>query len=236
MNHVSDFIEITNSPNSVIVRISDFRLNVSHVAKRTDRSKEALANFRRKPSSEIYGILPRNRKRQGTYVNFDIEIRLCRKYEQSELEKRLYSLKRTSEGQVLEADLSHVRPRPSALNTMSARTQSRGIWNGDQTPTLPGDLISHGFSRRERLQGYAWSSLSVACSPYDYTATLLTLRFHALAYLAFVQPLHRPYNYLSIQAFLSLGHSFNHHGITTELISMHIKYSWLLIPSATLQG
>lgn len=61
MNHVSDFIEITNSPNTVIIRISDFRVNVSHVAKLTDRSKDALANFRRKPSSENYGILPRVR-------------------------------------------------------------------------------------------------------------------------------------------------------------------------------
>ena len=129
--------------------MSDFRVNASHVAKLASRSRETLANFRKKLSSEDYEILPGNRKRQGMYVDFDVGIRLCRNYGLPELEKRLYSLKRTSEGPVLEAELSHVRPRPPQLDTISARTQSRDIWNRDQPPTLPGEPISNGSIEAE---------------------------------------------------------------------------------------
>ena len=124
--------------------MSDFRINASHIAKLANRSREALAKFRKKLSSKNYEILQGNRKRQGTYMDFDVGIRLCRNYGLPELEKRLYSLKRTSEEPVLEAEPSHVRPR--SLNTISARnesTQSRGICNRDQPPTLPGEPISN---------------------------------------------------------------------------------------------
>ena len=142
---LSEFIEITDFPSPIMVRMSDFRINASHIAKLAGRSREALAKFRKKLSSKDYEILQGNRKRQGTYVDFDVGIRLCRDYGLPELEKRLYSLKRTSEGPVLEAEPSHVRPR--SLDTISSRnesTQSRGIWNRDQPPTLPGGPISNG--------------------------------------------------------------------------------------------
>ena len=146
---LSDFIEITDFPSPVMVRMSDFRVKASRVAKLAGRSREALANFRKKLSSEDYEILPGNRKRQGMYVDFDVGIRLCRNYGLPELEKRLYSLKRTSEGLVLEAEPSHVRPRPLELDTISACTQSRGIWSRDQPPTLPGGRISNGSIEAE---------------------------------------------------------------------------------------
>ena len=67
-------------------------------------------------------------------MDFDIRIEQCREYGLPKLEKRLYGLKRTSEGRVLEAEPSYGRPHPPELNTVSARnesTQSRGISNRD---------------------------------------------------------------------------------------------------------
>ena len=80
-------------------------------------------------------------------VDFDIGIELCREYGLPELEKRLYSLKHTSERPVLEAEPSHVEPRLPQSDTVSAwneSTQSRSIWNRDQPLTLPGGSISDG--------------------------------------------------------------------------------------------
>ena len=143
---LSEFIEITDFPSPVMVRMSDFRINASHIAKLAGRSRAALANFRDRLSSEAYEFLRGNRKRQGTYVDFDVGIEQCREYGLPELEKRLYSLKRTSEGPVLEAEPSHVRPRSPELDTISARNESiesRDIWNRDQSPTLPGGSLSN---------------------------------------------------------------------------------------------
>ena len=47
-----------------------------------------------------YDIQHGGPKRQGTYVNFDVGIRLCQKDGLPELEKRLYSLKHPSKSPV----------------------------------------------------------------------------------------------------------------------------------------
>ncbi len=144
---LSEFIEITDFPSSVIVRRSDFRINASYIAKLAGRSRYALADFRKTLSADDFEITRGNCKRHGIYVDFDVGIRLCREYGLPELEQRLHSLKRTSEGPVSEAEPSHVRPQSPELDTMSARnesTQSRGIWELDQPPKLPGGLISNG--------------------------------------------------------------------------------------------
>ena len=142
-----EFIEIVDFSSPVMVRMPDFRINASHIVKLAGRSREALAKFRNRLSPEAYEILRGYPKRQGTYVDFDIGLGLCRKYGLPELEKRLYSLKRTSEGPMLEAELSHVGPRPPESDTVSARNESspsRRIWNRDRPPTLPGGPISKG--------------------------------------------------------------------------------------------
>ena len=147
-----EFIEIADFPSPVIIRMSVFRINVSHIVKLANRSREELANFRNRLSSEAYEILRGYAKRQGTYMDFDIGIGLYREYELPELEKRLYSLKRTSEGPILEAEPSHVGPQPPESDTVSARnksSQSRGIWNRDQPPTLLGESISNGLIEAE---------------------------------------------------------------------------------------
>ena len=106
---LSEFIQITDFASPVMVRLLDFRINVSHIAKLASRLRATLTNFRSSLSSEAYEFLQGNIKRQGTYIDFDIKIRLCRNYKLSKLEKRLYSLKYTSKRPVLEAEPSHIR-------------------------------------------------------------------------------------------------------------------------------
>ncbi len=144
---LSEFIEITDFPVPVMVRRSDFRINATHIAKLAGRSRNTLRDLRNCLGSEKYTILRGSKKHQGTYVDFDIGIEQCREYELPELEKRLHSLRRTSEGPILEAESSHVEPRLPQSDTVSARnesTRSRSIWNRDQPPTLPAGSISDG--------------------------------------------------------------------------------------------
>ena len=96
--------------------MSDFRINATHII--ASRSRTALVNFRNRVSSEYYDILLGNRKRQGTYLDFDVGIRLCRDYGLPEQEKRLYSLKRTSEEPVLEP--SHIETRLPQSDSLGA--------------------------------------------------------------------------------------------------------------------
>ena len=158
---LSEFIEITGFPSPVMVRMSDFRINASHIAKLAGRSRAALANFRNRLSSEAYEFLRGNSKRQGTYVNFDIGLELCREYGLSELEKQLHSLKRTSEGPVLDAEPSRIRHRrqtferlpesfgSDAVLVQKESTQSREIWNHDKCPTPSGEPITNGLMQVE---------------------------------------------------------------------------------------
>lgn len=80
-------------------------------------------------------------------MDFDIGIELCREYGLSELEKRLYSLKHTSKRSVLEVEFSYIESRLSQSDTVLAwnkSTQSRSIWNRDQSLTLLGGSIFDG--------------------------------------------------------------------------------------------
>ncbi|KAI9758525.1 MAG: hypothetical protein M1835_000590 [Candelina submexicana] len=119
---LSDFIEITGFSGPVMVRRVDFRINASHIIKLAGRPRTTLANFRKSLRSEAYDILRGSQKRQGTYVDFDVGIELCQKYGLSQLEKRLYSLKRTSEGPVLLESLGSERASPREKSTPSTPT------------------------------------------------------------------------------------------------------------------
>ena len=145
---LSEFIEITDFPSPVMVRRSDFRINASHIVKLAGRARHTVKGLRKRSGSKKYKILQGGRnKHQGTYVDFDIGIEQCREYGLPELEKRLHSLRRTLEGPVSEAEPSHVEPRPPVSDTVSARNESfesRGIWNRDPPPTLPGGSILDG--------------------------------------------------------------------------------------------
>ena len=113
-----EFIEITDFPHPVMVRRSDFRVNANHITQLAGRSRMDVASLRRSLDSEDYEILRGSTKHQGTYVNFDIGLELCRKYGLPELEKRFYSLKRTLEGPVLDAEPSRIRHRSQTFERL----------------------------------------------------------------------------------------------------------------------
>lgn len=153
---LSGFIEITDFSNPVLVRMSDFKINVSHIVKLTGHSRTTLANFRKTLNPEAYEILRGSKKHQGTYVNFDVGIELCRKYGLSQLEKRLHSLRQPSEGPIIAAASGHARSRsqtPGQLpeSTGSERTsvkneatQSRGVWIREHPLASSGGPIIDG--------------------------------------------------------------------------------------------
>ena len=144
---LSGFIEITDFPSPVMVRRSDFRINATHIANLGGRSRRTVRDLSKWLGSEKYTIVRGSKKHQGTYVDFEIGIEQCREYGLPELEKRLHSLRRTLEGPVSEEEPSHVEPRLPVSDTVSARNESfesRGIWNRDPPPTLPGGSIPDG--------------------------------------------------------------------------------------------
>lgn len=79
-------------------------------------------------------------------MNFDVGVELCRKHGLPELEKRLYSSKRTLERPVLEAELSHVGPWSP---TRKESIQPRGIVNRDQQPASSAEPITDGSIQAE---------------------------------------------------------------------------------------
>ncbi|KAI4086785.1 MAG: hypothetical protein L6R37_008385 [Teloschistes peruensis] len=137
---LSGFVAITGFSSPVTVRMLDFRVNASHIIKLAGQSRTTLANLRRLLNPEAYEILRGNKNNQGTYVNFDVGVELCRKYGLSELEKRLHSLRLPWEGPVIAAEPGHARSQgqtPGQLpeSTGSGRTlaqnegtQSRVVW------------------------------------------------------------------------------------------------------------
>jgi hypothetical protein len=162
---LSVFIDIAGLPKPVMVRRSDLRINASHLAKLAGHSRSKLADFRDTLSSEAYDILRGNPRTQGTYVDFDLGIELCRKYQISELEKRLYSLKRRLEGPALEVEPSHVGPWSQTFRQLpespgsdrvSARnesTQSRRILDRDRPVTSSGGPIANRPMQAEGTHG-----------------------------------------------------------------------------------
>ena len=119
-----EFIKIMDFSSPVWVRKSDFRINAFHIAKLAGRSKEALAKFKLDLRYEEYDIMRGNKKGQGTYVDFDVGLRLCQEFGLPELEKRLRNLRRTSKGKGLDAELYHTEPQLPPPDIISARNES----------------------------------------------------------------------------------------------------------------
>jgi len=87
---LSEFVEITGFSSPVLVRTSDFEINASHLARLTGHSRMTVASLRNRLIPEAYEILRGNKKHQGTYVNFDVGIGLCREYGAATLSLEAY--------------------------------------------------------------------------------------------------------------------------------------------------
>ena len=106
-SELSKFIEITESDDSVMIWRSDLKINVIYIIKLTDHSRVIKMNLRDRLDIKTYDLIQK-RENQNTYVDFNIEIKLCQEYRQLKLKKQLHSLKYTSKKSVLQAELSHV--------------------------------------------------------------------------------------------------------------------------------
>ena len=145
---LSEFIEIKGLRSPVVVQRSNLRINASHIAKLAGISGYSVVTIRKSLSSEAFEIL--RGKHQGTYVNFDVGIGLCRKYQLPELEEQLHSLKRTSE------EPSHVGPPLQESDRVLARnegTRFRGTANRETPPASPGRPITNGPMQAEDAHG-----------------------------------------------------------------------------------
>ena len=172
---LSEFIEITDFSSPIIVRMPDFRINASHIFKLTGYSRTTLANFRKMLNPEVYETLRGSKKHQGTYVDFDVGIELCRKYGLSQLEKRLHSLIQPSEGPIIAAEPGHAISRsqtPEQLLELSGseRTsaqneaaESRGVWIRDHPLPSSGGPIIDG----QMQGGYAYEMDSDSIDSVD---------------------------------------------------------------------
>ena len=124
------FIEIADFPSPIMVRRLDFRINVSHITKLSGRLRYTVRDLRKWLGSKKYTIVWGSKKYQGIYIDFDIRIEQYREYGLPKLEKRLYSLRCTSEGPVLEVEPSYTEPRLPVSDVFSVRNKSfksRGI-------------------------------------------------------------------------------------------------------------
>ncbi|KAL8915704.1 MAG: hypothetical protein Q9172_006746 [Xanthocarpia lactea] len=139
---LSQFVEITD-PGPVSIRMPDLKINTTHIVKLAGLSKQAIRGLRKESGSEAYEILrgTDGTKSHGTYVNFDIGIELSRRYGLSELEKRLDSLRSSSDLPISEAvsiTCSQTSRRHSELpgsDSVSARNdsnRSKGTGSRDQ--------------------------------------------------------------------------------------------------------
>ena len=113
MSKLSDFIEITEFSNFIMVRKSDFRINVAHIRKIIDISRAMLKHLQREWNRNAFDVLRGNRDYQNTYVDFDIGIELCRRYELYELKRRLNSLIQSSKESTIAAESQSIFRRTS---------------------------------------------------------------------------------------------------------------------------
>lgn len=94
---LSEFIEITEFSQCVMVRRSDFRINASHIVKLAGYTKTERAKVIQTLPQETYDRVQGSAKHQGTYVDFSIAIDLCQRCKLAALEKRLYQYRSASE-------------------------------------------------------------------------------------------------------------------------------------------
>lgn len=107
-----EFIEITDFANPVVVRRSNLRINANNIFKLAGYSRQEGMGLRKRIDSGVYDVhLKARGQYQGTYVDFDIGIELCREYGLHQLEQRLQSMKETSEGPMIAAEPGHTGSR-----------------------------------------------------------------------------------------------------------------------------
>ena len=91
---VYQFIAVLAHPQPVIVRTPDFKVNVTHILKVAEQEpqiQQLLPRLRRFHYKAVNSV-NKSTKYKGTYVDFDITMGLCQKYDLVELESRIQQI------------------------------------------------------------------------------------------------------------------------------------------------
>ena len=86
------FIEIRGFSTPVMFSRFDFRVNASNILRLAGRRRDEMDKLRKALPTHTYEILLGSHATRGTYVDFEIGIQLCQKYQLPRLEERLQSL------------------------------------------------------------------------------------------------------------------------------------------------
>ena len=108
-NRLLNYVEIGNGRMLVVVRKSDLRINCTQILHVAGLDRRKAVDIRQTTSGDAFDTVSgRNiaRRHQGTYVDFQIGIDLCRRHGLVELEKEL---------QVLKSNSEELAPRPTSF-------------------------------------------------------------------------------------------------------------------------
>ena len=101
-NRLLNYIELKNGRRLVVIRKSDLRINCTQILHAAGLDRRKAAKIRQTTSSDAFDTVSGRdiaRGHQGTYVDFQIGIDLCRRHGLVELEKELQASKYTLEEQ-----------------------------------------------------------------------------------------------------------------------------------------
>lgn len=97
---VSPFIKIINQSSPVMIRKSDWRINITHVAKQV-ASRHLTVNLRQSLPTDVYDVMRAGSAYQGTYVDFYVGIEWCRELGLNDLIDKLLQLKPFTSEQIM---------------------------------------------------------------------------------------------------------------------------------------
>lgn len=72
-----------------MIRRSDFRINATHVLKVAGQRRQEMSNIKKECQGAVFEVVRDCAKYQGTYVDFQVGLKICQKYSLAELKERL---------------------------------------------------------------------------------------------------------------------------------------------------
>lgn len=150
----SRFIEIREFSIPVMVSRADFRINGSNILRLAGCPRRQMQTLTKRFRPNSYEFIRGAAEIQGTYVDFDIGIELCRKYKLVELEQRLLHLKASAEGETYEAQSHHAQPAAQNVDPLLKQPTCTSIPphdmanNAEKAKESPGQIIPESVIQR----------------------------------------------------------------------------------------
>jgi len=101
------YVQICGFAEPVMVRKSDLRVNATQILKLADQPRNTGVSIRKRLTNKEYDTVKGVHRCNGTYVDFQVAIDLCGKYELAELEEQLHIFTSTPEATVWEVKPDH---------------------------------------------------------------------------------------------------------------------------------